>query len=473
MLRRLVRTSLLLSLPIAVSAFLVNLFFFPGGEEVLFRIGPITATGEGFRFALEILARIMAISGAVTLFYLTTRPADLVVDLERRGVSPRVAFVANASVQTVPAMVERASQITAAQRARGLDTEGRIWRRVRGILPIVGPVILGSIAEVEERTMALEARGFTRPGRRTLLWSPPDRVAEALLRWVTGGGPRGADRGARRRVLGMSLVLSGVGYRYAGATRPSLLDVDLELGRGSVVGLAGASEAGKTTLCLVASGLAPRTVGGQIRGRISIDGQDIDGWPMHELSRRVAIGFQNPMTQMSQVAATVFEEVAFGPMNLALPRAEVIERTWEALATLQIDELAERDPLRLSGGQQQLVAMAGLLAMRPEHLVLDEPTAQLDPAGTRLVADAISRLASDGASASWSPSRRPISSSAVASRVIVLADGRVALGGPAIEVLADPELPKLGVAEPSAVRLRRAGRAAGVSMERLERALDG
>jgi energy-coupling factor transport system permease protein len=182
-LRRLVRTSLILALPIALSAFLVNLFFFPGGEDVLFRIGPITATGEGLRFALEILARIMAISGAVTLFYLTTSPADLVVDLERRGVSPRVAFVANASVQTVPAMVERASQITAAQRARGLDTEGRIWRRIRGIVPIVGPVILGSIAEVEERTLALEARGFTRPGRRTLLWSPPDSSAEAALRW--------------------------------------------------------------------------------------------------------------------------------------------------------------------------------------------------------------------------------------------------------------------------------------------------
>ena len=269
----------------------------------------------------------------------------------------------------------------------------------------------------------------------------------------------------------MSLVLSGVGYRYAGATQPSLLDVDLELGAGSVVGLAGASEAGKTTLCLVASGLAPRTVGGQIRGRISIDGQDIDGWPMHELSRRIAIGFQNPMTQMSQVAGTVFEEVAFGPMNLALPRAEVIERTWGALATLQIDELAERDPLRLSGGQQQLVAMAGLLAMRPEHLVLDEPTAQLDPAGTKLVADAISRLASAGASILVAEQKTDLLS-AVASRVIVLAEGRVALHGPARDVLADPELPKLGVAEPSAVRLRRAGRTAGVPMERLERALD-
>ena len=181
---RLVRTSLLLALPIALSAFLINLFFFPGGEVVLLRLGPITATAEGLAFALEIMARILAISGAITLFYLTTRPADLVLDLERRGISPRAGFVINASVQTVPAMVERAGQITAAQRARGLDTEGSVWRRLRGIVPIVGPVILGSIAEVEERTMALEARGFTRPGRRTLLWSPPDSAVQAVVRWL-------------------------------------------------------------------------------------------------------------------------------------------------------------------------------------------------------------------------------------------------------------------------------------------------
>jgi energy-coupling factor transport system permease protein len=183
-LRRLAATSVILALPIALSAFLLNLFFFPGGREVLLRIGPVVATAEGLGFALEILVRIMAISGAITLFYLTTRPGDLVVDLERRGVSPRIAFVANASVQTVPAMVERAAQITAAQRARGLDTEGSLLRRARGVVPIVAPVILGSIAEVEERTLALEARSFSRPGRRTLLWAPADRPAEALLRWA-------------------------------------------------------------------------------------------------------------------------------------------------------------------------------------------------------------------------------------------------------------------------------------------------
>lgn len=270
----------------------------------------------------------------------------------------------------------------------------------------------------------------------------------------------------------MTLTLRRVGYRYAGAPRPSLLDIDLDLPDGTVVGLAGPSEAGKTTLCLVASGLAPRTVGGQIRGTITLDGEEVDAWPMHRLSQRIGIGFQNPTTQLSQVAGTVFEEVAFGPMNLAVPRDEVIARTWSALDALRIADLAERDPGRLSGGQQQLVAMAGLLAMRPEHLVLDEPTAQLDPAGTRLVADAIARLAADGGSILVAEQKTDLLAD-VASTVVVLDAGRVALHGPAREVLADPRLVQLGVAEPSAVHLRRAAATAGVGGERLEAALRG
>lgn len=174
----------ILTLPIAISVLVINVLFFPGGRDVLFRLGPVTATGEGLRFALEIVARLLAISGAISLFYRTTTPAELTTDLERRGVSPRLAFVANASVQSVPAMLERAAVITEAQRARGLDTEGSPLARVRGIVPIVGPVVLGAIGEVEQRTMALEARGFSRPGRRTLLWHPADRPAERAARWL-------------------------------------------------------------------------------------------------------------------------------------------------------------------------------------------------------------------------------------------------------------------------------------------------
>jgi energy-coupling factor transporter ATP-binding protein EcfA2 len=270
----------------------------------------------------------------------------------------------------------------------------------------------------------------------------------------------------------VTLSLAGVGYRYAGATHPSLLDVDLVLPDGEVVGIAGASESGKTTLCLVVSGLAPRTVGGQIRGRVTLDGEDVDGWPMHRLAERVGIGFENPATQLSQVAGTVFEEVAFGPMNLGLTREDVLARTWDALTSLGIDALAGRDPGRLSGGQQQLVAIAGLLAMRPEHLVLDEPTAQLDPAGTRLVGDAIARLAGDGASILVTEQKTDLLA-AVATRVAVLDGGRIAIEGPATEVLGDPRLLDLGVAPPAAVRLRRAADDAGVRSERLEAALHG
>ena len=268
----------------------------------------------------------------------------------------------------------------------------------------------------------------------------------------------------------MSLSLHGVGYRYAGATRPAVLDVDLELGAGEVVGLAGASEAGKTTVCLVVSGLAPRTVGGQIRGTVLLDGENVDDWPMHRLSQAVAIGFQNPATQLSQVTDTVFEEVAFGPMNLGVARDEVIERTWAAMDALRVADLAERDPRRLSGGQQQLVAMAGLLAMQPRHLVLDEPTAQLDPAGTRLVADAVAGLAAGGASILIAEQKTDLLA-ATCSRIVVLDAGRVVRTGRTREVLSDPTLPDLGVAEPSAVRLRRIASAAGVPAARLMTAL--
>ncbi|RPH36446.1 MAG: energy-coupling factor transporter transmembrane protein EcfT, partial [Chloroflexi bacterium] len=152
---RLLRVGLLLALPLAISVFVVNVLFYPSGSTVLFRIGPVTATAEGLAYAIETLVRLVAITGALALFYLTTPIGSLVVDLERRGVSPRLAFVVSSSVRSVPAIVERAGQIIDAQRARGLDTEGSPWRRLRGLIPMVGPVLLGSIGEVEERAMAL------------------------------------------------------------------------------------------------------------------------------------------------------------------------------------------------------------------------------------------------------------------------------------------------------------------------------
>lgn len=269
------------------------------------------------------------------------------------------------------------------------------------------------------------------------------------------------------------LTLESVTYRYAGAPRPSLHEISLALADGEVLGLAGASEAGKTTVCLVASGLAPRTVGGTLAGRMLLDGMDTTPLVMHDLAGRIGIAFASPATQLSGVAATVYEEVAFGPMNLGVPRPEVIARTEEALAALRIESLADRDPAQLSGGQQQLVAIAGLLALRPTHLVLDEPTAQLDPAGTEMVAAALSGLAARGSSILVAEQKTDLLA-AICSRVVALDAGRVALDGPAAAVLADSRLADLGVAAPAAVRLRRAADERGLAASeraRLEEAL--
>ncbi len=180
---RLARFALLLSLPIALSVALVSVFT-RAGETVLFVIGPFDATLEGVDFAGQIMVRLAVVSMALGLFGLTTDPRALVVDLEHRGVPPRVAFAAAATLETIPAMIDRATAIQAAQRARGLDTEGSLVARIRGIMPLVGPVILSSLTEVEERSLALEVRAFGRPGRRDLLWSLPDSNRQRLVRWL-------------------------------------------------------------------------------------------------------------------------------------------------------------------------------------------------------------------------------------------------------------------------------------------------
>jgi energy-coupling factor transporter ATP-binding protein EcfA2 len=252
------------------------------------------------------------------------------------------------------------------------------------------------------------------------------------------------------------LRLLEIGYRYAGYARPVLQDLTVELGDGEIVGLVGPNEAGKSTVCLVASGLAPGSIGGELTGGgLEIDGEPMAGRPLHDLATRVGICFQNPATQLSGVAGSVFEEVALGPMNLGLPARETVARTKAALATLGIDDLAERHPRRLSGGQGQLVVLAALLAMRPPHLVLDEPTAQLDPEGTRLVGEALRRLADTGTALLVAEHKTDLLLD-LCDRVVVIDDGRLVADGPAESVLDDPGLEDRGVDLPIRVRLQRA-----------------
>jgi energy-coupling factor transporter ATP-binding protein EcfA2 len=192
------------------------------------------------------------------------------------------------------------------------------------------------------------------------------------------------------------------------------------------------------------------------------------GRPLYDLATRVGICFQNPASQLSGVAGSVFEEVALGPMNLGLPARETVDRARAALSTLGIEHLAERHPRRLSGGQGQLVIIASLLAMRPPHLVLDEPTAQLDPEGTKLVGDALRRLARDGTALLIAEHKTDLLAE-LCDRVVVIEGGRIVDDGPAAAVLAEPDLADRGVDPPTRVRLERALAVRGLDAAVLQR----
>lgn len=251
------------------------------------------------------------------------------------------------------------------------------------------------------------------------------------------------------------LRLAAVRYHYPATPTPALDGIDLELHSGDVLGLIGPNDAGKSTLCLVAAGLAPQSIGGRLEGRVEIDGDATVDLRPHELAQRAGILFQNPATQLSGTVPTVWEEVAFGPRNLGLASDEIVSRVEWAMDLLGLGLLGSRDPARLSGGQAQLVALASVLALRPACLILDEPTSQLDPAGTRLVGDALAALAASDATAILIAEHKTDLLARLANRIAVLDRGSAVAIGSTDEILADVRLPDLGIEAPSAVRIRR------------------
>jgi energy-coupling factor transport system permease protein len=178
----------LVTIPLAISILLVNTLAYPGATDTIVQLGPFAPSWTGLVAAIQTTLRVLAFAMSVGLFAATTSTEELVSDLERRGLGRRPIFIISAAIGTVPRMVERAREITDAQRARGLDTQGRIWRRVRGLVPLAGPLVLGALTEVEERTMALEARGFSAPGRRTVLRPLPDSPMQRAARWLLSLG---------------------------------------------------------------------------------------------------------------------------------------------------------------------------------------------------------------------------------------------------------------------------------------------
>jgi len=257
------------------------------------------------------------------------------------------------------------------------------------------------------------------------------------------------------------IEINNLTYTYPMAKHPALRDINLTIQAGEFVAIVGANEAGKSTLCYAIAGFVPHFYRGEISGQVRVAGQDTQKTPLSELVLKVGLVFQNPFNQISGAKFTVYEEIAFGLENIGVERSEMKRRVEEVMALTGIQHLADRSPYALSGGQQQRVALASILVMQPEVLVLDEPTSQLDPIGTREVFQVIRTLAERGVTIVMAEHKVEWIAE-YADRVIALAEGAILRQGSPAEVLTDPELTAYGINTSRYTEAARRARAMGL-----------
>ena len=190
------------------------------------------------------------------------------------------------------------------------------------------------------------------------------------------------------------LVIENLSFRYRDRQSTAIQNISFETKAGEILLIAGASGCGKTTLIRCINGLIPRSYKGEINGRITVFGEETKDWALARISQRIGTVLQDPERQI--LGTKVLNEVAFGLENLALPRQDILARAQEALEFLKISHLRNRETFHLSGGEKQKVALAGVLAMRPSILLLDEPLASLDPASAQDTLDTVRYLANQG-----------------------------------------------------------------------------
>ncbi|MDI9609442.1 MAG: ABC transporter ATP-binding protein [Candidatus Verstraetearchaeota archaeon] len=248
------------------------------------------------------------------------------------------------------------------------------------------------------------------------------------------------------------IEVKGLCYTYPESESPSLIDVNFKAEPGEFVLVTGPSGCGKTTFCRALNGLIPNSYGGDFKGEVMVDGLLTTSTPVYELAQRVGLVFQNPENEL--FCTTVEREVAFGPENLALPREEIAMRVEEALEIVGISHLKEKSPEELSGGEQQKVAIAALLAMKPKVLVLDEPTANLDPVSAKSVLELMHRLNKNGVTVILVEHRLEMVSHLV-DRCVVFEGGRIVADGSPREVLYSDKVSELGVGLPKVVQVSK------------------
>jgi energy-coupling factor transporter ATPase len=251
-------------------------------------------------------------------------------------------------------------------------------------------------------------------------------------------------------------------YTYPGVTKPSISGVSIKVEKGEFVLITGPSGCGKTTLCRCFNGLIPHFYQGELKGEITVAGMDTIKQQTHAMAKSVGLVFQNPENQL--FALSIEKDVAFGLENIGLPREEMRKRVEWALKLTNIYDLRERSPHEVSGGQQQRVAIAAVLAMQPEIIVLDEPTSFLDPLSAEKIFEVIHELKKKLGITVVLVEHRLDLTAKYADHIIIMDEGKVCFDGNPREILSTEETRLIGVGIPKATLLYQILRKEGINL---------
>ena len=228
--------------------------------------------------------------------------------------------------------------------------------------------------------------------------------------------------------------IENVSYKYPLEEKQALKNINIEIKKGEFWAVIGKNGSGKTTFCNMLRRFVPNFYKGELTGKITLEDKELKDYSQKELVQKIGFVFQNPFTQISGVKDTVFEEIAYGLENLGLKKEEIIFKVEKILKLLEIEKLRDRNPYDLSGGQKQRVALASIIAMNPDILVIDEPTSQLDPKGTEDIFKIINLMANEGKTIILVEHKLELIAE-YAQNILVLDEGEIILSGKAEEVL--------------------------------------